>query len=367
MPVKFATRKILGLLCVGLSIGLFYVGLRPFGSVTNEVTWLSGENGLRFGDYSTIISSRRLDLASTDRVSSWSLELWLTPGLTEDTNTLLAFYDPDQPRLFSVHQYNADLGINIDPASPFSREKRQNMLVDDVFQQRRPVFLTITSGVHGTDVYANGLLLKTSSFAFSGASLAGQMVVGTSATQNDSWSGTLRGLALFRSELDPADVTRHYVSWTGIEARPELRASDRTAALYLFDERCGTLLHNKIQTESDLYVPGTYRLLHQRILEPFWKEANASPGYRKDVIINVTGFIPYGLFLCAYFSGVRHMRHASLAAITLGLAVSLAIEVIQTKLPTRDSSSSDVLANTLGMAIGVVLYRCGGAHVLGLE
>jgi VanZ family protein len=367
VPGKYAIRKILGFLCVLLSIGLFYAGLRPFGTVANEVTWLNGENGLRFGDYATIISSGRLQLASKNGDSPWSLELLLTPGLTQDTNTLVTFYAPGQPWVFSVHQYNSDVGIVMEPASPFSRERNRNMLVDGVFQQDHSVFLTITSGIHGTNVYANGLLLKTANSLFPGTTLAGQMVFGTSATQNDSWSGTLRGLALYRSELDPGQVTHHSASWTGSEGRPELRASDGATALYLFDERSGAVVHNKIQSESDLYIPAMYRLLSQRMLEPVWKEANSSPGYRKDVVINVMGFIPYGLFLCAYFSGVRNLPYASLAAILLGFCVSLTIEVVQTWLPTRDSSSSDVLANGLGTAIGVALYRYGGGRVMGLE
>ena len=367
MPAKFVTRKILGFLCVGLTIGLLYVGLRPFRHIANEVAWLGSENGLRFGDYATIISSGPLELASSDDVSPWSLELWLTPGLTDDTNTLLAFYGPTQKSRFTVHQYNSDLGIEIETADRSSRVRNQTILVDNIFEQSRPVLITITSGTHSTDVYSNGLLAKTVNRVFPGATLAGLMVVGTSPTHDDSWSGILRGLGLYRSELDSAQVLQHYISWTGKEGRPSPLDSNRAIALYLFDERDGSVVHNKVQSGSDLYIPSTYRLLRQRMLEPFWREANMSPGYRKDVLINVAGFMPYGLFLCAYLSGALHMRHASLAAITLGFAVSLTIEVIQSNLPTRDSSSSDVLANTLGTAIGVALYRYGGSRILGLE
>jgi len=80
-------------------------------------------------------------------------------------------------------------------------------------------------------------------------------------------------------------------------------------------------------------------------------------GYWEDVGINIVGFIPLGFFSVAYFSTARAGRHAVAMAILLGFLTSLAIEVLQAYLPTRDSGINDLVTNTCGTGLGVLLYR----------
>ncbi|MGB6477849.1 MAG: VanZ family protein, partial [Candidatus Sulfotelmatobacter sp.] len=86
-------------------------------------------------------------------------------------------------------------------------------------------------------------------------------------------------------------------------------------------------------------------------------EFQLSWGYCKDVLINIGGFIPLGFFFCAYFSSVRPLKRAMLTTIVLGGVVSLAIEVLQAFLPTRDSGMTDIITNTLGTGLGALLYH----------
>lgn len=45
------------------------------------------------------------------------------------------------------------------------------------------------------------------------------------------------------------------------------------------------------------------------------------------------------------------------ATVLLGTLFSLAIEIVQFYIPTRDSGTTDILTNTLGTVIGITLYR----------
>jgi VanZ family protein len=46
-----------------------------------------------------------------------------------------------------------------------------------------------------------------------------------------------------------------------------------------------------------------------------------------------------------------------MVVVVLGLTVSLLIEILQHFLPTRDSSMTDVITNTVGTMAGVGFYR----------
>jgi 8-oxo-dGTP diphosphatase len=72
-----------------------------------------------------------------------------------------------------------------------------------------------------------------------------------------------------------------------------------------------------------------------------------------DVILNVLVYVPLGA--CAYwaFPSLRRMR--LVLPILLGLVLSFSVELVQAFEPARSSELSDVVANTGGAAIGMLL------------
>lgn len=78
-----------------------------------------------------------------------------------------------------------------------------------------------------------------------------------------------------------------------------------------------------------------------------------------EVGANVVMFVPLGLLLAS--GRVRHPWHAA----TIGLALSAAIETTQTLIPGRYPTMQDVVANTVGAALGaaaVVAHRAWHAR-----
>src|SRR5215471_19534380 len=96
-------------LCVVLTLGLW-----PFHSPENEVTWLGERSGLRFGRYGTVISSSAFQMSSREGDTSGAIEVWLQPRNIWDSNTFLTFYNPGPRRQFSLRQSEAGLELQAD-------------------------------------------------------------------------------------------------------------------------------------------------------------------------------------------------------------------------------------------------------------
>jgi len=361
---KAKTAKIEAVICLLILGGILVAGLWPFHSPKNEVAWLGKENGLVFGDYGTVLSLGIFGVTGAQEGAPCSLEIWLEPGLTYDTNTFLAFYTPQNPLRFSMHQSNQDLSVETVWRIGPNQTAASRVYVDGIFRKGKPVFVTIASGKQGTDFYVDGRRVqKSRQFHLSAANFTGRLILANSPVANDSWSGVLRGLAIYHRELTPAQVEQDYHNWT-VTGCPAVAGDEGTIARYVFSEHSGTIIHNQVSAGIDLTIPAKYMVLHQILLDPLWKEFNLSWGYWKNVLINIGGFIPLGFFFCAYLTSARPIKRAALATIILGGIISLIIEILQAYLPTRDSGMTDVITNTLGTAIGVMLYRSKLAQTL---
>jgi hypothetical protein len=350
--------KLLGVVCGMVLVGLLVLGLWPFHSPRNQVTWAGSGNGLHFGRHATILSSGKFQAATIPADAPCSLEIWLEPALTEASGTLLAFYAPGNPRQFSLEQSISDLALRSDIPEGRYQSRITRLYVDEIFRKGKPLFITVTSSGGRTSVYIDGALARTSAkFPLSRQDFDGELVIATSPVDGNSWSGWLRGLAFYDQELTPQQVSQHFTAWT-TKGRPVVSDDERAVALYLFDERAGGVIHNQAPSGTSLYIPDRYLVLDQAFLKPFWTEFHADWGYVNDLLINIVGFVPFGFLVCAYLSLAGRFRKPALVTTLLGLAVSLTIETLQSLLPTRGSGTTDLITNTSGTFLGAWLYGC---------
>ena len=315
---------------------------------------------MHFGDHGTIISHAPILPSAHLTQDTWTVEIWLEPEDPWDSATILAFYDPAQPRGFSLCQSDAGLVLESKlwtkvedehhPAAPAFQAR-------GVLRRRGPSFLTLASGPEGTRLYVDGRLFQVArQFRLSSDDFSGQLILANSPIDNNSWSGDLRGLALYSRELSAPEVGRHYASWTAA-GQPAVTQEDKPVAVYLFDENSGDVIHNQVSSGANLYVPDRYLEVHQSFLKRPWDEYYFGWGYWRNVLINVSGFVPLGFFLCGYLALTLRVQRAALIAILLGGLLSLTVETIQSFLPTRDSGMTDIITNTLGTALGFALCR----------
>ncbi|HYW37167.1 MAG TPA: VanZ family protein [Terriglobales bacterium] len=346
----------LDLICVAVLCVILTLGLWPFHSPKNQVTWLGNHNGLRFGKCGTAFSSSAFQMTKAESGASGSVEVWLQPRRIWDSGTFLAFYNPGNLHQFSLRQSDVDLELQAEIRDGPHPPDTASLYVRNAFRRSGPVFLTITSGIHGTAVYTDGVLARTAAqFRHSAKEFTGRLVLGDSPGQPDSWSGELLGLAIYRRELTPTQVLRHYVSWTHGDPH-EISEDELNIALYRFGERAGNVVHNQAGAGVNLYIPERCSVLDKIFLEPVWKEFSMSRSYWGTFPKNIVGFIPFGFCFCACLSA-RKVRRAALVTVILGTLVSLAIEILQAYLPTRDSGMTDIFTNTLGTYVGVIGWR----------
>jgi hypothetical protein len=347
-----------GLIVVVLGI-ILTAGLWPFHAPRNNAKWLT--NSLRF-DRHGIAVSRSPFRAASRSAKPCSLEIWLIPTLAAGHGAILAFdSSPDPQSPFALWQYGANLAIQRYAIDDRGIPRRPWLQLDGVFHAGEPVRLTIAAGSDATRVYVNGVLAKQSStFGLVGRDLTGHLVLANS-TMDEGWSGDVSRLAIYDRELTASEITGD-TARLSFDTASSVQSEGATA-LYLFDERDGQIIHNRVDSKTDLTIPARYCVLHPAFLRP-WRSPFDQPGflrmawsYRDDIALNIVGFIPVGFVFMAYFSSVRGMRWSSLSVICIGFALSFTIEALQRFLPTRDSGMTDLVTNTAGTIIGVALYH----------
>ena len=180
------------------------------------------------------------------------------------------------------------------------------------------------------------------------------MILGNGPSTRNNWSGQIKRLTIYDHELLAPEVATHFVEWAKDEP-PNPGGSEGVVANYLFDEGQGNVVHNQMDSVTDLVIPKRFFVIHQPFLERPWSEFHSRWSYWEDVGVNIAGFIPFGFVFRAYFSMIRKIKRATWLTIAMGFAVSLTIEVTQAFLPSRDSGMTDLLTNTFGTALGAIL------------
>jgi hypothetical protein len=350
-------KNVLGLICLVITAVFYLAGLWPFNfSPENKVRWLQDQNGVQFYGQAIIYSTIPFFQSSTIPVKSFSIELWLQP-ITEESSHIghiFSILDEQGSEAFFVGQWRSHLLLG---KGIHGKKTYREIGIRDVLKKGEKRFVTITSGVDGTNIYVDGILLKSSPrfHLFSmNEKPSGKIVLGNSPTGNEYWTGNLLSLAIYDRVLTGEEVSQHFPQhFQG----PKKSEEEGPVALYLFDEHSGTLAHDRVG-DHHLLIPSRFKVLKKTILVPPWEDFRFTRSYLMDVITNILGFIPFGFFFSAYLWMRKPQSNFRLLLTTIIIAgcMSLSIELIQVYLPTRSSQLTDVITNILGTAIGVGLF-----------
>ncbi len=343
-----------------LAITLFF-GLRPKGyDFSNNATLVSNPNDIRFGMHG-IAYTNFLRLRRKVLINSFAIEIAFKPRLSKlgRFGFLLMFHNGDDNRQFIVAQWHSWIIVMNGNDYDHSRKTpRISVNLNPGSQDIR--FLTINSDQEGTSIYLDGKHVKTMNDLrlIIPQDPKTRLILGNGADGRHPWQGTIYGLAFFDHALGNNQIQAHFRSWQ--RNRNFLFAEkERPVILYLFDEKLFGKIADHGSACAHLEIPSSMHVIKKRFLMGDWHRTAKNDGFLQDALLNLLGFVPLGFVFTFTFSkaGSGLGKHAVLLTFALGISVSLLIEILQVWIPTRSSDVFDLFFNTIGLLIGIYLFR----------
>jgi glycopeptide antibiotics resistance protein len=102
-----------------------------------------------------------------------------------------------------------------------------------------------------------------------------------------------------------------------------------------------------------------FRPVKKIILDPPWNDFCWNWSFVQDTIVNLLGFIPLGFFFTAFLLKASNWKKKIIyiAVAATGFAISLIIELSQIYLPSRYSQLGDVICNSVGTVLGILILH----------
>jgi len=314
---------------------------------------MPNQSGIRFDRYGEIYSPALWSASGTEE--KVSLEVWLQGEANYSSFSPVVFLgDPLRTDNFVIAQSLSDLVVEGRFRDSGNHVVTANLWMNEACRRGLPRFLTITSGTGGTTIYLDGAAANVyPDLSLTADNFSGRLLLGHAAQGQEAWSGEVLGLGLYRRTLTASEVSEHYQAWRESKAAELVKGS---VGVYAFDEHAGHLVHDLARTMPDLVIPEGFRVLHATPLEV---PAKLTHSDLQDAVVNVLGFVPFGFLVAAYLQATTNYSRwiTLLATILLGGVTSLAIELLQVYLPTRDSSLLDLINNCAGTALGALIPR----------
>jgi len=375
MDLLSLRKNVLGFICLVITAVIFLAGLWPFNfSPENKVRWLKDQNGVEFYGQSLVFSTIPLFQSSNIPmdsiptipffqssnipVKSCSIELCLQPA-SEDISHIghiFSVLGEQGSEIFFVGQWRSHLLLG---KGIHGKKNYREVGIRDALKKGDKRFVTITSGADGTNIYVDGILMKSSP-RFQLFSInekpSGRILLGNAPTGGGYWTGNLLGLAIYNRPLSEEQVLKSFENWEK-NKKSLFEKEEGLVSSYLFNEHSGTLAHDSVGGHH-LVIPPKFEVLKRTILVPPWEDFRFTRSYLMDILTNILGFIPFGIFLSAYLLIRKPWPNFRLFLISVIIAgcMSLSIELIQVYLPTRNSQLTDVITNIIGAIIGVILF-----------
>lgn len=352
-------------------------GLRPLDFFPeNRVRWLGGQDGIQFYEQSpfvpgasggVIYSHVPLDFrVRSEAFEPSTIELYVEAAAKRGGGLahVVSFHDGYPRSPLVIGQWKSYLIIRSRDNQNVARDTYREIDLKNGLSDNEKKLITIASGPERTEIYVNGELAKSCDVCelIGVEHFCGHLNLGNSSIGHNAWVGNLYGLALYDTLLTSEQIRQHYGLWADRSVNMPATIEPEPMILYTFAERTGASVNNQMGNTNHLIIPSTFKALKTFIVVRFWHDMSWDRGQVKDIVVNIAGFVPFSLCMLMVLTGNRRMspRQAAFMTVLAGATLSLIIEVAQMGLPTRTPSSLDLLCNTAGAALGILVFRILG-------
>ena len=359
--------KFLGSICITILLIILIAGLWPFNFFPkNKVAWLQDETGVCFSGQGMILSPDPLNDPQQSLLNNKSITIEILIHPTEESqdgiNRILSIYDEKRSEITFLGQWKKHLIIQSRIKRPGANILYREIGVDDALEKDQNYLLSVASGAEGTTLYINGRLAKTNPRHHLLDSITSKkisFILGNSPVGKNSWKGRIMGLAIYNRTFTPEKIAKHYQLYleNNFTMRPE--KEEGFIGLYLFSEKQGSVVQDYSGLNNHLTVPALFRPVQRIILDPPGHDFRWDKSFFQDTIINLLGFVPLGFFLTAFLLKASNWKKKIIyiAVAVTGFVISLAIELLQIYLPSRNSQLDDVICNSVGTVLGILILH----------
>ena len=354
---------------VTLLFGLWPLDFWP----ENRVRWLTQQDGIQF--YKQGLSSRRasggviysdspVDFRMREqRFVPTTIEIYVEPHEERRSGLahIVSFHDGYPRSPLVIGQWRTHLVIRSRDNQNDARDTYREVGLQHGLSTNEKKLITIASGLERTEIYVNGELARSYDVrSLIGAEhFGGYLNLGNSSIGHNAWVGNLYGLALYDTLLTSEQIRQHYELWADTSVDTPAAIEPGPMILYTFADQTGAWVRNQMSNTNHLTIPSKFKSLRRSIDVRFWRDKDWDKGALKDVLVNILGFIPFAFCVVIFLAGNRRMSLRQVAFLTVlaGAILSLIIETSQMGLPTRTPSLLDLLCNTAGAALAILVLR----------
>jgi hypothetical protein len=368
------SRRLSVSLLILVSIVTFLFGLWPLNFFSeNQVRWLGRQDGIQFykqglstgrASGGVIYSDSPIEIGT--RAPTFvpaTIEIYVEPHGAKGSGLahIASFHDGYPRSSLIIGQWKTYLVIRSRDNQNDARDTYREIDLDHGLSTNETKLITITSGPERTEIYVNGELARSYDVrALIGAEhFSGYLNLGNSSIGHNAWVGNLYGVALYDRLLTSEQIRQHYELWSDRSVDKLASVEPVPMILYSFSERTGASVHNQMGDKNHLTIPPRFKALRKAIVVRFWQDMDWDKAAVKDILVNILGFVPFALCMFLFLAGNRRMSPGQAAFLTIlaGATLSLIIEISQMGLPTRTPSSLDLLCNTAGAALAILVLR----------